>query len=391
MIRRLERQEHIETRKLWETVFDEDSREFLDYYYSVKTAENAIYVVEADEAIRAMLQLNPYEIMTADGVKKSNYIVGVATEEAYRGRKYMAGLLKKALCDLYEAKEPFTFLMPAAEAIYYPHGFRFIYRQKRCRIGGKKRKFPEGITCRKAEEKDCRAIAQFAESYLTKRYEIRTKRTPGYYRMMEAEQASEHGGILLLEEGERLLGCLYYAEEDDYMEIREPLLLPGYEELLGTMVYALTGSEERMEICQAFEDGMLKEERAVWEMLPEKEIIMARIVDLSAFFACFRARRTFSVRLCVKDEILTENSGIWHVEGKAGEILSAKKEAEQEEVASGNALGDRSATEEVVTTAELVSWMSGYVCAEEAKDNEAVRELLSGIALWRNVFLNEIV
>ena len=45
-VRKLEKREHIRSRKLWEKVFTEDSTEFLDYYYSVKTSENEIYVIE---------------------------------------------------------------------------------------------------------------------------------------------------------------------------------------------------------------------------------------------------------------------------------------------------------------------------------------------------------
>ena len=95
MIRKLEQAEHKKTRKLWEEIFCEDSKKFLDYYYSVKTKENEIFIIEEDGDIRAMLQLNPYEMVMPGGIKKTNYIVGVATEKAYRGRKFMARLLRK--------------------------------------------------------------------------------------------------------------------------------------------------------------------------------------------------------------------------------------------------------------------------------------------------------
>ena len=39
-LRRLEEQEHQKTRKLWEEVFSDDTRAFLDYYYFIKTKEN---------------------------------------------------------------------------------------------------------------------------------------------------------------------------------------------------------------------------------------------------------------------------------------------------------------------------------------------------------------
>ena len=43
-IRKLERQEHGNTRPLYETVFTEDSKSFVDYYYTEKTRDNQIYV-----------------------------------------------------------------------------------------------------------------------------------------------------------------------------------------------------------------------------------------------------------------------------------------------------------------------------------------------------------
>ncbi len=62
-IRRLAPEERILTRPLYEEVFPEDSQSFVDYYYTEKTADNEIYVVEEDGGIRSMLQLNPYLLM----------------------------------------------------------------------------------------------------------------------------------------------------------------------------------------------------------------------------------------------------------------------------------------------------------------------------------------
>ena len=62
IIRKLEQSEHIATRKLWEEIFPEDTKAFLDYYYYIKAAKNQIYVVEEDGRICSMLQLNPYRI-----------------------------------------------------------------------------------------------------------------------------------------------------------------------------------------------------------------------------------------------------------------------------------------------------------------------------------------
>ena len=128
-IRKLDQSEPGKTRSLWEQVFSEDSQEFVDYYYYIKTKDNTIYVIEEDDEIRAMLQLNPYQVKLQESVVPSDYIVGVATQAEYRGRGYMRNLLIHALQDQYSQKMPFTFLMPAAEAIYYPYDL-FMNRNK---------------------------------------------------------------------------------------------------------------------------------------------------------------------------------------------------------------------------------------------------------------------
>ena len=45
LLRKMKPEEHSLTRPLWEKVFMEDSKEFLDYYYSNKTKHNEIYYV----------------------------------------------------------------------------------------------------------------------------------------------------------------------------------------------------------------------------------------------------------------------------------------------------------------------------------------------------------
>ena len=87
-------------------------------------------------------------------------------EEGIPGPGYMTRLLETSSRDMYQAGEPFTFLMPAAEGIYYPHGFRFVYGQSQIdgEIQEKEEQRPE-VCCqvRQAEERDCGRIAAFAE------------------------------------------------------------------------------------------------------------------------------------------------------------------------------------------------------------------------------------
>lgn len=350
--------------------------------------------------IRAMLQLNPFEVVAENYCGKVNYIVGVATEKAYRGRKFMAGLLKKSLEDMYADGQAFTFLMPAAEAIYKPHGFRFVYEQKRCMISGKGLEFPEGISCAKASKADCGEIAEFADAYLSRKYSVYTRRTQCYYKMLLAEQKSENGGILLLrKENEnnsenKIIGCVYFAEEGDYMEIREPLIVDRYQKLLGSMVYELTKSKERKIVCQAYEEEMLSEKYADWAEKTGKPIIMVRAVNLEKFFGCFRAKEDFEIKLWVKDEILEQNSGLWNISGQAGKSLKAIK-MEEETILEAAEFGGQNGDE--IPVELLVSCLSGYLDVKKAAEEEQCKipetfvGFLEKTVLWENVFLNEIV
>lgn len=110
-IRKLDRREHDRTRELYEAVFPEDSQLFVDYYYDQVADENEIYVVEKEEEICAMLHLNPYEVHLDGSVYPLHYIVAVGTRQEYRHQGMMKSLLKASLHEMYERKEPFTFLM----------------------------------------------------------------------------------------------------------------------------------------------------------------------------------------------------------------------------------------------------------------------------------------
>ena len=68
------------TRELWESVFQEDSRKFVDYYYEKKAADNIAYVT-GETPYEAMLFRTPYPVQIQDKIKELSYLVGVATRE----------------------------------------------------------------------------------------------------------------------------------------------------------------------------------------------------------------------------------------------------------------------------------------------------------------------
>lgn len=131
IVRRLAAEEHYRTRPLYEAVFTEDEKAFVDYYYEWKTRNNQIYVAEDEEGIHAMVHLNPFRMYVQGEIHTLHYIVAVATQEEYRHRGLMRSLLALAEREMEAAGECFTFLMPASEKIYAPFGYRYFCTQRR--------------------------------------------------------------------------------------------------------------------------------------------------------------------------------------------------------------------------------------------------------------------
>ena len=263
-IRKLEPQEHGKTRALYEEVFSEDSRSFVDYYYTEKTRDNQIYVVEEAGEIQAMLHLNPYTLMVNGSRKVAHYIVAVATRKEYRGRGYMAALLKQALTDMYQAGESFTFLMPAAEAIYLPHDFRTVYEQQRKFCSEEEyRQAPgpasedPGILVSKAKEEESEELAEAANGWLGEHFQVYALRDAAYYRRLQKEYASDGGCLMIERENGVITGCRTY--------------MPG-------------------------------------ETGEEKPKIMIRITDLRRMLMSLRLKSLMAVCFQVTDPILPENN-----------------------------------------------------------------------------------
>lgn len=373
-LRKLEINEHGRTRTLWEKVFAEDSREFLDYYYFIKTRDNQIYVIEEDGGVRSMLQLNPYLLQVEDRQFPCNYIIAVATEENYRKRGYMGELLRKAMQDMYARKEPFTFLMPAAEAIYTPYDFRFVYAQNQCESMGTDSAAELELT--DAGMRDAADMAAFFNQYFAEKYQVCAVRDETYYQTMIFEQQSENGGVKLIKEGQDIKGMFAYASEENVVEIREPLYLDEYEAQFQKAVRDLRSGRVVPVKIYACRNG---------EHVKKVPIIMVRILHLETFLSAVKVKEgeRLSCSFAVLDSIITKNSRVWKLTG--GQDSRDVQVSETED------------SEGVLTISALTSFLFGYKTVDEIRGEEGViipgqlGNELNKIQALKQTFLNEIV
>lgn len=398
-IRKLDQSEHGKTRSLWEQVFSEDSQEFVDYYYYIKIKDNTIYVIEEDDEIRAMLQLNPYQVKLQGSVVPSDYIVGVATQAEYRGGGYMRNLLIHALQDQYSQKMPFTFLMPAAEAIYYPYDFRFVYDQKQIEFDeaffSARKEYKndehrnvsqEQIVDRDARFMDAGKMAAFVEENFSDCWNVVALRNAQYYQTQILEQQSEFGGMRLVFEEEKL-ACIYAYAKEEGLEIREPLCLEGKEALLWASVDGLREPEEKVMVygLEEIPDCLDGEKSVSKGIYKEKPVIMVRIVHLQELFSKMKIPSECEIHcsFAVIDPILHKNSRIWKLSSSKGEESLNVSETED--------------SQGVLSIAALTEILFGYKTPEEIRAEESViltEELEEELRKLQNfcpIFLNEIV
>ena len=389
ILRKLDKEEHQKTRALWEEIFQEDTEEFLNYYYYIKTRENDIYVVEEDGGICSMLHLNPYRVMIEGEEAPSAYIIAVSTRKPYRSRGYMGALLSTSLNDMYGQKVPFTFLMPAAEAIYTPYDFRFIYSQ--C-IGSVDPRV-SNVKIREDEEQqfsftdaalwNAEEMADFFNRYFAPKWQVYAVRDAAYYQTMIMEQQSERGGVRLMRCNGELAGFYAYAAEDG-LEIREPLYLDGYEQAFLHSAYELAASVDKIN-ADKNEDG-IKIFACPAHMADEKKpVIMARIICLRELLKAMRVHEEeeLDCSFAVIDPIIHENSRVWRITSQAGEEqLNVRETEDSEGILPVDVL-----TEFLfgrVDAGEL-SGMEGVVMAEHLiKELQKIKKLTK-------IFLNEVV
>lgn len=341
-IRYLNPKEKQSTKAMYEKIFPEDSREFVDYYYNWKTKDNEILIMETDEKLcQVMIHLNPYTLWINESLRKIPYIVAVATHPDYRRQGKMQRVMERALQDMEQKQIPFTFLLPADPAYYRGQGFVYFPCQARTILHKVETNLTEGLEWKKAEEKDISEMIEFSNGILKKQYHISVNRDAFYYKRLLVETAVENGGVLLLKSGERLCGILAYGV-DEQVEIKELIL--DETNLRSKEVVKEAQSKEQTKSISGEKSDPGDILKGAYEFLcrnlqPDCDIsfsssrMMVRITSLSALVPLLKSEKSRCLRVKVTDSMINANNGCYQIEtdvsgGRISDI--AEEETEQE-------------------------------------------------------------
>lgn len=466
---RLGDSEKRDCRKLWEEIFTEDSGRFLDYYDQWKYTENECYGIRDGDRLVSMVQLNPYELQIGGGCPEpvpvhrrpggrkepvfqtvsSCYIIAVATRKEYRHQGMMSRLLKESLSLMRVKKMPFVFLMPAAEAIYYPFGFRYFYEANTGTLNFRQAPGAEGnigifgqgpgggeetgafgevsggeegiepfrrmdgsreLSARLATHLDLEALAAFSEKVQSELFECYTKRDIHYYEMLLAELESEGGGLLLLTEPE----AAWQREKDGKaakvpekasgivalvpywgsapVEVREILCRPCEKErVLSALSRWFTDGTEGKKPAEVSMTG------AAFELESKKPVIMGRIVDAVSFLELFGAERPMELLLELSDDFLEENSGFYHWSlSPEGSVVKRDTSLESRPLRAaqigngGKEEAEGRGLPRDFSEPEMIRFTAPELFSA-LMGGEAPKGALRGVRACRSVYINEIV
>ena len=333
--------ENQRVRKLYEEIFDEDSPAFVDYYFRVKAAENEIFVVENEkQEILATLHLNPYEMMFCGEKVKTNYIVAVATRADCRHQGMMRSLLQASLQEMYRRKETFTWLMPAAEAIYRPFGFRFIYEKNKMTVTADVLRRAEtdekwqihsdqevsgDIFCEEAKKEDLAELACFAEKQLSKLAEVYTVHDIAYFEQRMQEVGCEGGSLILIRKEKEICGYFLALKKD--REAWEIVVEDAVQKKAFPAVLHWFGASEEKCTFTAFPQ--------IWEQYAQSEnvpAIMGRIVHLERFVCCLKIKKEQEWKIRLTDSLVPENNGYFIIKTgiEGGSLIRVENLSEKE-------------------------------------------------------------
>ena len=245
----------------------------------------------------------------------------------------MRKLLTKALNDMYEEHQTFTFLMPAAESIYLPYDFRTVYEQNHMYYDTEHE--GKGFDIQELREEECEELAVSMNHFLSSYYQVYANRSKEYFERLKKEYESDGAKLML------------YRKDGNIIDMRP--CVPEEDVIKGT-----------------------------------KPKIMVRILDVRRMLMSMRLKSLMAVAFHVTDPVIAENNRCVVMTGTefSGVMLMDSKPEN---------------SEGTITMAALASLLFGAKTVEEVCEEDGVEmsERMKGemnkIIPLSRIYLNEIV
>ena len=323
-----------EVKALWAYCFEKPSDPFFQWYFQELYTPETVLLGEEKGQAACDLHRRPYRMSVRGQAFDTDYIVGVATHPAARGRGYASELLRSAFHLAAKEGKPFVTLMPSAASYYLPMGFGFFVHQ------WERKASPEHLAPLGKKPVSCRVLAGCGEwQELASVYEAYTKDRNGFTLRDEASWKShiegqlKDGYIALVYDEKGPSGYLFYSLDDGRMIVTEMAFAneSGRKGLYSFMA-GHRGSIDECIWYEPLDDHSFR----YWEDGAEHTYIknrsfpymLARLTDPVTAFDGLPCREdiTGAVAFQLVDSFLPENSGIYVLRAEDGKISALKED-----------------------------------------------------------------
>ena len=311
----------------------------------------------------------------------------------------MRALLTHAMKEMYQEKNPFTFLMPANPAIYEPFDFRYVYERPVWEF--KDETFPLLVLEPLIGTKKIVKIElpqEKTREYIGK--ELKAAWTEAFHWSGIKNQVAEDN--VQIEKQQRLLTIksvsgsieenteiniyqkladfanqwlavhadIYVYRDASYyeMQVKESkaqngdiFLVEEHEEIVGFFLYAREGDEIFVQEVMEQEEGLF----SFLQIQPQKKpIIMARIVHLEEMLKLVRSSEHKTILLEVKDKLIQENTGLylWEITPTGSLVSCIEKQSEDISLSGNDTTKDENIS---IDIGELTPYLFGRVFINE--------------------------
>ncbi len=277
--------------------------------------------------------MNPYICKICGREKKLHYIVGVGTHFSQRRKGIMRQLLRRAFMDMYENREPFTYLMPADVRYYEPFGFSSISERTEITLE-RDRKQPDRLASgeegmgkqdilymeyKKLQNilnpKEQKQLYDKIDYLLEIKYHVFAKHDADYFELLAEEKTCQNGDVVFCFEGyfdiDNLLGFFAYSMEEAETYIEQNVFDDNiFSEQIYAVISRYIQTADRIRVIERFP-------------------FMVRIIDvlecIKLYPESFYSYALEKKRIQILDDEIFENNGIYSFYLKENQVFVQKR------------------------------------------------------------------
>lgn len=328
-IRRATKQDESAVRSLWGYCFEGPGNPFFEWYFSKACRMEDVLLGVEGTRVACDLHLRPYTVSVRGKDIPVDYIVGVATHPAARGRGKARALLAGAFRDSRGAGKPVDILMPSDASFYQPQGFGF-YAYQWAREASPSRL--AGISQKPVSMETVESGDQWM--VLDGIYQAMTRGRTGYTLRDEAswrwhiDAQLQEGYIAVVHDAKGPAGYLFYGLDDGVLTAGE-MAYTGEAGRKGLYAY-MAGHLGSISTCR-WQEPMDDRSYFWWQDGAEHTYVknrtfpymMARLTDPAAAFTGLSVPESLAGQLTVRlqDPVLPELDGCYTFTANHGTLL----------------------------------------------------------------------